>query len=243
VQRIALISDVHGNAILVREVLRSIGRQGADEIVCLGDVATLGVAPAEVVDVLGRIGCRCIRGNHGDYVLDPTLVDSHCESAMVADAIDWCRGQLSREQVERIRRFESAIDLPLESGERLMLFHGSPGSNTVHLLPDTPEEELDAELGPVRAAVMAGGHKHIQMLREHRGTRVLNPGSVGAPFREPPRGKRPTILDHAEYASLEVRAGKLDIALHRVALDRHELARAALESRNPMRAALAAPYL
>ena len=64
VARIALISDLHGNAIALREVLRSIDEHGVDEIVCLGDVATLGVAPSEVIDTLQRLGCRCIMGNH-----------------------------------------------------------------------------------------------------------------------------------------------------------------------------------
>src|SRR5258706_11810233 len=93
--RIALISDLHGNAIALREVLRSIEARGADEIVCLGDVATLGVAPAEVIATLQRLGCRCIMGNHDDYLLDPDLIDAHRDTAIISDAIDWCRDQLS----------------------------------------------------------------------------------------------------------------------------------------------------
>src|SRR5262245_31846298 len=126
VQRIALISDLHGNAIALREVLRAIERQGADEIVCLGDVATLGAAPGEVVDRLQRLGCRCIRGNHDDYVLDASLTDAHCESALILEAIDWCRGELSREQIEFVRGFAQGFALALENGQRLLLYHGSP---------------------------------------------------------------------------------------------------------------------
>ena len=59
VHRIALISDIHGNGIALREVLRSIEKQGVDDIVCLGDVATLGVVPGEIIDTLQRLGCPC----------------------------------------------------------------------------------------------------------------------------------------------------------------------------------------
>ena len=89
---------------------------------------------------------------------------------------------------------------------------------------------------------MAGGHTHIQMLRQHRGILVVNPGSVGAPFAEFPRGDPPRVLDHAEYASIDVSGGSISVALHRVALDRGELRKAALASTNPMRLALAASY-
>jgi hypothetical protein len=70
----------------------------------------------------------------------------------------------------------------------------------------------------------------------------VNPGSVGAPFREIPSSGRPAILDHAEYASVEVEAGDVAIALHRIALDRGALGKAARESANPMRSELAAAY-
>ena len=66
--RTALISDLHANAIALREVLRSIEALGVDEIACLGDVATIGIAPGEVIDTLQALGCRCIMGNHDDSV-------------------------------------------------------------------------------------------------------------------------------------------------------------------------------
>ena len=90
---------------------------------------------------------------------------------------------------------------------------------------------------------MAGGHTHVQMLRQHRGSLVVNPGSVGAPFREFAHPAPPTILAHAEYAVVEARGRDLGVSLRRVELDRRELAKAARGSRNPMREELAAPYL
>ncbi len=241
--RIALVSDIHGNQIALREVLRAIERRGADEIVCLGDVATLGAAPGEVVDTLQRLGCRCVMGNHDDYMLDPDLIREHTDTSIIIEAIDWCRDRLTAEQIEFNRGFEEGFELPLGRYHRLNLFHGSPSSNMADLLSDTAPEAFDQQLGPDRSAVMAGGHTHIQMLRQHRGSLVINPGSVGAPFREYVRPGVPTILDHAEYACVEVRDGDFTVGLHHVALDRDEMAKATLESGNPMRSALAAAYL
>jgi putative phosphoesterase len=242
-RRIALISDIHGNGIALRAALRAIQSRGADEIVCLGDVATLGIAPGEVIDLLQQLQCRCIMGNHDDYLLDPALSDSHNEAPHIIEAIDWCRDQLSNEQLNFVRDFEEGIELELGSGQRLKLFHGSPISNVVDLLADTDPDTFDAQLGPERATVMAGGHTHLQMVRQHRGTLVVNPGSIGAPFREMPRSGPPRLLPHAEYATIEAAGSEIAVVLHRVALDPAALARAALGSQNPMRDELAANYL
>lgn len=241
--RIALISDLHGNAIALRAVLRSIEGYGVDETVCLGDVATLGVAPIEVIESLRDLGCRCVNGNHDDYLIEPGLVHEHTEMSVVVDAIEWCRAGLSSQHLEFVRGFEEGFELPLGDGHRLTLFHGSPSSNTVDLLADTPSATFEAQLGPERSTVMAGGHTHIQMLRQHRGTLVVNPGSVGAPFETYVNGNTPTILPHAEYATIEALGRDVAVTLHRVELNQTELLHAAQESQNPMASQMARTYL
>jgi putative phosphoesterase len=242
VHRIALISDIHGNEIALRGVINSIRQQGADEIVCLGDVATLGVAPGEVLDMLRSQGCPCIAGNHDDYVLGGPLDDGHATTSVLRDAILWCRDALSTPQIEFVRGFEEGLTLALGKHHTLQLFHGSPTSNLVNLLPDTPVSDLDELLGETSSTVMAGGHTHIQMLRQHHGTLLVNPGSVGAPFREYPVSGPPVILPHAEYAIVEARGADINVMMQRVALDRVALARAAAASKNPLASELAQAY-
>ena len=242
VHRIALISDIHGNEIALRSVFRSIREQGADDVVCLGDVATLGVAPSEVLDILRQEGCPCIAGNHDDYLLGGPLEDGHAGTTVLRDAILWCRDVISSPQLDFVRGFEEGLVVPLGKQHTLQLFHGSPSSNLVNLLPDTSATELDELLGETRSTVMAGGHTHIQMLRQHHGNLLINPGSVGAPFREYPVSGPPTILPHAEYAIVEARGADINVMMHRVALDRVALARAAAASKNPLASDLAQAY-
>src|SRR5438876_301756 len=47
--RVALISDIHGNAVALDAVLAELATAAVDEIVCLGDVAAGGPRPREVV--------------------------------------------------------------------------------------------------------------------------------------------------------------------------------------------------
>jgi predicted phosphodiesterase len=60
--RIALISDIHANEVALRAVLTVIHRTGVDQIICLGDVATLGPRPNTVIEILGEPDCLCIMG-------------------------------------------------------------------------------------------------------------------------------------------------------------------------------------
>src|SRR5262245_54875869 len=128
--KIALLSDLHGNDVALRAVLESIRRKGVDRIVCLGDVATLGPAPGFVIDTLRELGCACIVGNHDAFLLDPPLVRAYTDVPVVIDAIDWCVAHLSRDQIDFARTFVPELEIALDGGQKLLLFHGSPRSNT-----------------------------------------------------------------------------------------------------------------
>ena len=60
---IALISDIHGNAVALDAVLADIAAQGADHIVCLGDAVACGPEPEAVIERLREVGCACVVGN------------------------------------------------------------------------------------------------------------------------------------------------------------------------------------
>ena len=84
--RVALISDIHGNDVALRAVLADIRRRGVDQIVCLGDVATLGPSPQRTVDLVVELNCPCIMGNHDAFLLEPGLVETYTQAAPVIDA-------------------------------------------------------------------------------------------------------------------------------------------------------------
>ena len=233
--RVALISDLHGNELALAAVLRAIE---ADRIVCLGDTATLGARPREVLAMLRDAGIPCILGNHDEFLLDPPLIRRYTEAPIVVDAVDWCRAELPASDLDFVRTFARELTIELGDGAQLSLFHGSPRSNTEDLLATTPAEQLDTALDGHTTAIMAGGHTHLQMLRQHRGQLLVNPGSVGMPFREYAAGQAPTILPHAEYAI--VSAG--GVSLHRVELPRAALRAQAESAAHPLRAPLAAQY-
>jgi predicted phosphodiesterase len=241
VTRIALISDLHGNELALDAVLRDIGK-GADRLICLGDTATLGPRPREVLARLRDLGCPCIVGNHDAFLLDEQLIRSYTEAPIIVDSVDWCRAQLNDDELGFVRSFVPTLELPLDGDATLFLYHGTPRSHMEDMLADTPADVVDRMLDGKRGTVMAGGHTHIPMLRQHRGILIVNPGSLGAPFREYPAGQTPKILSHAEYAVVESRAGRVSVELHRVDLDPKALREVNAASDNPLGPSLVRQY-
>jgi putative phosphoesterase len=232
--RIALISDIHANAVALRAVLTEIHRTGVDQIVCLGDVATLGPQPNAVIEILGDLGCPCIMGNHDEFLLDAELVHTYSESSGVIASINWSRSRLSSGELNFLRGFERRREISLGRESTLQLFHGSPRSHMEDILVSTPAEALDEMLAGITGTVLVGGHTHLQMLRQHHGNLLVNPGSVGLPFKDYVGGRAPAILSHAEYATIEDLDGVIGVSLRRVTLDKHELRRAQNETEHPL---------
>jgi putative phosphoesterase len=240
--RIALISDIHSNVVALRAVLADIQRVGVDQIVCLGDVANLGPQPNAVIEILAELACPCIMGNHDEFLLDPQLVDRYSDVAPVVASVDWSRSRLSSPELEFLRGFERDREIALGREAKLYVFHGSPRSNMEDVLATTPPDALDEMLAGAAATVMAGGHTHIQMLRQHHGHLLVNPGSVGLAFKDYVNGGAPTILSHAEYAIVSESGGTVEIGLQRVPLDRNKLRHANSQSDHPLREYLLQQY-
>ena len=232
--RIALISDIHGNAVAFEAVLADLQRAQPDQVICLGDVATLGPQPRHVLAQLKALGCPCVMGNHDSALLHLDAIRNYIVLPGVEETVRWCARQLAPADLVYIGSFQPSLTLSAGDGASLLCFHGSPQSNTDLILAETPAGELEKLLAGATATVQAGGHTHIQMLRRHRDVLVVNPGSVGAPWEQIPFYGRPArVLPWAEYALVEWIDGVLRVDLRRVPFDVQAAKDAVLSSDMP----------
>jgi putative phosphoesterase len=216
--RIALVSDIHANLVALNAVLDDIERRGADQLVCLGDVADLGPQPRETLARLRDLGCPIVQGNH-----DPFTEPFPGLEGVVA----WCRERLGDDGVHFLRQMPATLEVELAPGVTLLCVHGSPESYDFQLVAETPEADLLA--WPLRKDVVAvvAGHTHLQLLRRVHGRTFVNVGSVGQPFDALFDGKRPPrCLRRAEYAIVEWKDGALGVELCSIPLDFEAYARA-----------------
>lgn len=229
--RFAFISDIHGNLHALEVVLADLRSAPVDQIVCLGDVASLGPQPREVIAHLRQLQIPILMGNHETYLLNPRLTENHHPWLRAAE--QWCLAQLSADELDFLRSFQSQLSFTLSPDTTLLCYHGSPRSNEEFLFPTTPSETLNEILAGQSAQVLVGGHTHVQMVRQHKGMMLLNPGSVGMPCEFPMRGPNQHYLRWAEYATLEMTEGKLTAGLHRLPIDFEHLAQTARASGLP----------
>jgi predicted phosphodiesterase len=229
--QVALIADIHGNVPALDAVLGELGRNGADRVLCLGDVG-YGPQPGETLERLEALGCPVIMGNWDASFLGRTpSLDGELESILLALGA-WSKEQLSKEHLDYVRSFRESVEVPLGDGAALLAFHGSPRSYEDAILATTPDEELDRMFDGRRATVFASAHTHFQLFRRFEESVVVNPGSVGLPFRRQTEGVM-RIAPWAEYGVVLYEQGRLAVELRRTAYDVDRLIRIIRESGMP----------
>jgi len=208
--KIALISDLHANVPALRAVLEAIDRSGAEHTYCLGDIVDLGPDPSEVIELLQRRDIPCLMGNHDPFTGPPTVPE-----AIYA----WTLTQLCDSELAWLRALPR--ELAFEFGEqRLLCVHGSPRAYDEQILDATSSAELDVMLAGASCDVLACGHTHVQLVRQHRTVTIVNSGSVGMPFESAFTGNgSPRIHSWAEYALIEFGSGRVSAELCRVDYD------------------------
>jgi predicted phosphodiesterase len=121
-QRIALISDVHGNLTALEAVLADIDARGITRIFNLGDYVGKGPRGRAVVELCQQ---RCevnLLGTWDDFLPDP-------DREFQSDDLTWWNDELGPGQGEWLRGLDFSHDFWL-SGRRVRLFHAS--EETVH---------------------------------------------------------------------------------------------------------------
>jgi putative phosphoesterase len=217
VVRLGLISDVHGNLRALDAVVAELETAGVDELVCLGDLGP-GPQPAETIQRLRELGCPVVRGNWDEWLLAGAPPLPGPAGPKLAAQSEWWTAQLGPGERAFLRGLPAAVErvsAPLE----VLCVHGSPRSNREDIHATTPDLELEAMLDGSQPGVLAAGHTHLQLVRPHESTLVVNPGSVGLPFRSRPLNGEVHMSPWAEYAILTIEGRRVSTELRRAPYD------------------------
>jgi predicted phosphodiesterase len=236
--RMALISDVHGNAVALDAVLRDARALGVEAWWFLGDLCAIGPEPSAVLERVNALDDACfVRGNTDRYVVTgevppPSVSEAQADPGLVplfaniAASFAWTKGYLSA------RGWLEWLDgLPLErrwtarSGHCVLGVHASPGRDDgegVH--PGRSDDDLRGLVASSEADVVLVGHTHEPMARTVEGVLVANVGSVGNPV---------TADTRASYALMECTDSTLEITHRRVGYDLAAFEDTVRRSRHP----------
>lgn len=215
--RIGLIADIHGNHVALRRVLDELARESVDLILCAGDVAGLGPAPAACIRTLRDAGIATVRGNVDRWMVDG--IDPGT-STPVAALTTWAIDQLDAGEHAWLRSLPTTHRIDTPAGP-LTLVHSTPNDDSVTVAAVTTQHSLDAWFADVPDGIVVGGHTHVQLQRQTMRHLLLNPGSVGLPGTGPGTPDLPqhTSVRWAEYAVLDISTDHHSISFRRVPLD------------------------
>ena len=216
--RVALFSDVHGNAVAFDAMLADLQEREADHVVCLGDHAQGGPQPAECLERLRSLGCPAVMGNSDHFLLTLDPGEEEVTEARLETA-RWSRAQLPGDLVEFHEAFAPTVRLDLGDGLSLLAFHASPRSRDEILGPWISEEEWREAFDGHGETVFAGGHTHLQWARRLGRSYYVNPGSVGLAYDHHQDDATFRADPLAEYAIVSVRADGIDVEFRRVPFD------------------------
>lgn len=179
--KIAVISDIHGNSLALEAVLADIEKNQIDTVLNLGDSLYGPMDPGGTFELLSGRDLISISGNQDRFIVENWKGDGDSNStlsfvleALPGEALVWlkdlndqtswkniymCHGNLKRDDAPLIEKFNNEKIIQKKS------------------------DELESELKNVQEDLVLCGHTHVPKIIQLSGSGkfVVNPGSVGLP--------------------------------------------------------------
>jgi putative phosphoesterase len=218
--RVAVITDIHGNLAALETTLEWIDEAGIERIFCGGDLVGYGPYPNEVCALIEGRAIPTIYGNY-DYAIARDLDDCGCAYVTEHDrelgqqSVAWTLEHTAQPAKDFMRGLP--FDLHFEvGGIPVHLVHGSPRKVNEYLFEDKPASLYERLAAAEEDRALVFGHTHKPWVREFDGVLFVNCGSVGKPKDGDPR---------ASLVLLQASGGELDVTIPRVEYDAKTAAR------------------
>lgn len=183
---IAVLSDIHGNAIAFGQVIQYLETREIDAFCILGDYSGEFAGVQETLDLIYALQKKypvyIVKGNKEDYLMwglggdHPEWNDYPSTVGMLRYAYD----NMREKDWEFIRTLPQTLSVKFEGMEGLFLCHGSPKEIKGKIKEENENnEEL---LADVEEKYVLCGHTHKRASFDTCGKHIFNPGAVGNPL-------------------------------------------------------------
>lgn len=180
--RVAVLSDIHGVLPALESVLAEPDVDAADRIVLTGDIAA-GPQPTRVLDLLTGLGDRVvwIRGN-ADREL--TEYRRGLRDTIPDPIAPWAAEQLREDHVVLLDSLPPSRSLSVRGLGKVLFCHATPRDDEEVVLVDSRSDRWKEVFGGLDTDMrtVVCGHTHMPFVRLAEGRLVVNPGSVGMPY-------------------------------------------------------------
>lgn len=204
---LAVLADIHGNALALEAVLAHARGLGISRFVNLGDTFYGPLSPAATWAILRGMAMPTVLGNQDRILFEdgPQWTENPAHQAALAalgeSGLAWLR----------------SLPPYLIVDKDILLTHGTPGNDMKYLLEDVSTghpvlrdcSAIEADILPEarNCTLVLAGHSHYPGQTECNGRTLVNPGSVGLPAYDddtPPHAMA-AGSPHARYAVVKRR--------------------------------------
>lgn len=184
--KIAIISDIHGNLEALKSVLDDIKKRNITKIYCLGDIIAKGANQKECLDLI-RENCEVIIQGNCDLFFSSD-VDLEKETDINKERFLWNKTKITDEDRDFLRSLPYCHEFYM-SGSLIRLFHATPESicgfvGDIDFVENKKKLFMPSKntISNEIADIVICGHIHVQSLSRMYNRTILNPGSVGNPI-------------------------------------------------------------
>lgn len=182
-EKIAIISDIHGNLESFKAVLKDIKEKNIDKIICLGDIIAKGSNQHECIELV-KSNCDIVLQGNCDWYFTSSI-DLSNKSKQEIDRIHWNKSKLTQENVEYLSKLPYCFEFYM-SGRLVRLFHATPEKINDFVGNIDSIDRLYKLFLPSKnttsneiADIVIYGHIHTPFIQRIYNRTIINTGSVG----------------------------------------------------------------
>jgi putative phosphoesterase len=215
--RVAVLSDVHGNAAALAAVTKAIEKERPDAVLVAGDLAMNGPGPAASIDAIRELetaGALVVQGNTDIAVADfdyaaafPWFPDGPPPTFVAA--AEWAHEAIGDERLDWLRRLPAERRLRIDD-TLILACHASPGSQTAGFDADLDPSVTLERMMRTDARIVCCGHTHLPDIRDFGWKQIVNDGSAGYVFDGDPTASWALVTIDRESVTAEIRRTEFD---------------------------------
>ncbi len=179
-ERIAIISDLHGSLVATQSVIEDIKKKGIKRIFCLGDLVAKGSQPKETVEYVRKECEVVVKGNCDDLIINHIETEEHL----------WNKNKIGKENEEYLNNLPLYYDFYM-SGLKIRLLHATSNSlyKSIEYYKVTNEMVKDIDNlfnnskefnneNTSKPDIVIFGHIHSPFIYRLDNKMAINPGST-----------------------------------------------------------------
>lgn len=222
-EKIAIISDIHGNHIALEEILKDAKNKDINKYIFTGDLINEFPFGNNVINQIKALqeenNVYVVKGNREQYLIEYDEYKYKWENIQFKNTI-FMRNELTDDNFEFVKKLPFMIKLEIENTS-LKVFHGSiyDVSEFIHNYDDVLMEKIAKES---EEDILIFGHSHQRIWRKDAFGKVfINAGCSGVSKVNP---------KHAEYVILSIDNKNVEIEERNIEFDTDKLKEEILKS-------------